>query len=86
MVRLFSVYGPNLRKQLPWDICSRLQPGEQTLVLGGTGAEVRDWTDVRDVVRLLAMIGELPQPETFRVINGGSGRHAPASAKLLQCW
>ena len=26
-----------------------LQQGERTLVLGGTGAEMRDWTDVRDV-------------------------------------
>jgi UDP-glucose 4-epimerase len=74
VARLFSVYGPRLRKQLLWDICSRLQRDSQTLDLGGTGAEVRDWTDVRDVVRLLVKIGEIPQPETFRIINGGSGR------------
>jgi UDP-glucose 4-epimerase len=74
VVRLFSVYGPHLRKQLLWDICSRLQRNEGTLDLGGTGAEIRDWTDVRDVTRLLIKIGDLPQPETFRVINGGSGR------------
>jgi UDP-glucose 4-epimerase len=74
VARLFSVYGPHLRKQLLWDICSRLQQDRQTLDLGGTGAEIRDWTDVRDVARLLMKIGELPQPETFRIINGGSGR------------
>jgi UDP-glucose 4-epimerase len=74
VVRLFSVYGPHLRKQLLWDICSRLQRNGETLDLGGTGAEIRDWTDVRDVTRLLIKIGDLPQPETFRVINGGSGR------------
>jgi UDP-glucose 4-epimerase len=74
VVRLFSVFGPNLRKQLLWDICSRLQQGERTLVLGGTGDEIRDWTDVRDVARLLTRIGELPQQEAFRIINGGSGR------------
>ena len=74
VARLFSVYGPHLRKQLLWDICSRLQRGTQTLDLGGTGAEIRDWTDVRDVARLLIKIGEIPQPETFRIINGGSGR------------
>jgi UDP-glucose 4-epimerase len=74
VARLFSVYGPRLRKQLLWDICSRLQRDSQTLDLGGTGAEIRDWTDVRDVVRLLVKIGEIPQPETFRIINGGSGR------------
>ena len=74
VARLFSVYGPRLRKQLLWDICSRLQQDGRTLVLGGTGAEVRDWTDVRDVARLLACIAEQPQQEAFRVINGGCGR------------
>ncbi len=74
IVRLFSVYGPRLRKQLLWDICSHLQRGSQTLELGGTGAEVRDWTDVRDVARLLACIAEQAQQEPFRVINGGCGR------------
>jgi UDP-glucose 4-epimerase len=59
---------------LLWDFCCRLQQDDRTLVLGGTGAEVRDWTDVRDVVRLLARIAELPQKEAFRIINGGSGR------------
>ena len=74
VVRLFSVYGAHLRKQLLWDICNRLQLGERTLMLGGTGREIRDWTDVRDVVRLLAKIGDQPQQETSRVINAGSGR------------
>jgi UDP-glucose 4-epimerase len=89
VVRLFSVYGPNLRKQLPWDICSRLQAGERQLVLGGTGAEVRDWTDVRDVTRLLAEIDERPQLETFQVVNGGSAigtTVARVAAILADCW
>jgi len=73
VARLFSVYGPHLRKQLLWDLCSRLHGGKQTLTLGGTGAEVRDWTDVRDVVRLLIAIEGQPQRENFHVINGGSG-------------
>jgi UDP-glucose 4-epimerase len=73
MVRLFSVYGPGLRKQLLWDLGSRLGAGERTLVLGGTGAEVRDWVDVRDATRLLATIARLPQQENYRVVNGGSG-------------
>ena len=89
VARLFSVYGPNLRKQLPWDICSRLQAGERNLVLGGTGAEVRDWTDVRDVVRLLVEIDQRPQVETFHVINGGSAigtTVARVAAILAKCW
>lgn len=74
IVRLFSVYGPNLRKQLLWDVCSRLSQGGPTLTLGGTGAEIRDWTEVRDVVRLLACLGELPLDDRYLVVNGGSGR------------
>jgi UDP-glucose 4-epimerase len=89
VARLFSVYGPHLRKQLLWDVCSRLQRGERTLVLGGTGDEIRDWTDVRDVARLLTKIGELPQHDTFRVINGGSGRGtrvADIASMLVENW
>jgi UDP-glucose 4-epimerase len=74
VVRLFSVYGSELRKQLLWDACARLQENNSELVLGGTGEEIRDWCDVRDVVRLLAMVAQLPRGEQFRVINGGSGQ------------
>ena len=73
VTRLFSVYGPYLRKQLLWDMCSRLQKGERTLVLGGTGTEVRDWIDVRDAARLFAKIAEVPQRENYQIVNGGSG-------------
>jgi UDP-glucose 4-epimerase len=80
VVRLFSVYGPNLRKQLLWDICSRLAAEPQALTLGGTGAEIRDWTDVRDVARLLAELGETAPRDGFRVVNGGSGQGASVAA------
>ena len=83
------MYGPDLRKQLLWDVCSRLQKGERTLTLGGTGAEVRDWTDVRDVARLLTTLSELPQLEPIRIINGGSGRGtnvAQIASALVKHW
>jgi UDP-glucose 4-epimerase len=89
VARLFSVYGPELRKQLLWDVCSRLQQGEQTPVLGGTGAEIRDWTDVRDVARLLTVIADQSQAEKFRIINGGSGRGASVAeitGMLVRNW
>jgi UDP-glucose 4-epimerase len=89
VVRLFSVYGPHLRKQLLWDICSRLQRNGETLDLGGTGAEMRDWTDVRDVARLLIKIAGLPPAEAFRIINGGSGRGtsvAEIANMLIENW
>lgn len=72
VARLFSVYGNNLRKQLLWDICNRLSAGETTIVLGGSGDELRDWTDVRDVVRALALLPSITTPEALAV-NVGSG-------------
>jgi UDP-glucose 4-epimerase len=89
VARLFSVYGSGLRKQLLWDVCSRLHQDGHTLLIGGTGAEIRDWTDVRDVVRLLTTIAELPQPEKFRIINGGSGLGtsvAEIASTLVKNW
>ncbi|WP_398468480.1 NAD-dependent epimerase/dehydratase family protein [Tardiphaga sp.] len=72
IVRLFSVYGPSLRKQLLWDLCLRLKGGQQQLVLGGTGREARDWIDVRDAVRLLAVAAN-DDGQQFVCLNGGSG-------------
>jgi UDP-glucose 4-epimerase len=79
VVRLFSVYGPGLRKQLLWDVCSRLRAGAPALELGGTGGELRDWVEVSDVVRLLALIGARPS-QGFSMWNGGSGQAEPVSA------
>lgn len=89
VVRLFSVYGANLRKQLLWDLCSRLRAGESPLTLGGTGDELRDWTDVRDVARLLVWISRQTQHQPFQVSNGGSGlgtRVADIATLLTDAW
>lgn len=89
VVRLFSVYGARLRKQLLWDLCSRIRAGERQLVLGGTGEELRDWAEIRDVVRLLLKVRDLPQHDAFAVLNGGAGRGttvAEISSLLMRAW
>jgi UDP-glucose 4-epimerase len=53
--RLFSVYGSGLKKQLLWDLCGKLASGHQ-VELDGTGGELRDWIDVRDVSRSLIRV------------------------------
>jgi UDP-glucose 4-epimerase len=88
VVRLFSVYGPGLRKQLLWDVCSRLQSGVRVLTLGGTGGELRDWVEVSDVARLLALVGRRPG-RGFAIWNGGSGQAEPVSTmatRLVESW
>ena len=88
LVRLFSVYGSWLKKQLLWDMCSSLAAGTRQLVLGGTGEELRDWTDIRDVVRALEFAMGLAS-DAEAVFNVGSGEAtsvATIAAKVLECW
>ncbi len=72
VVRLFSVFGLQLRKQLLWDLCTRLATGTASVPLGGTGSELRDWTVVSDVVE--ALIGSCQLAKVgFTVLNIGTG-------------
>ncbi len=70
IVRLFSVYGNGLRKQLLWDACSKLRRGESEFF--GTGAEQRDWLHVEDAAQLLA-IARLHASTDCPTVNGGCG-------------
>lgn len=69
--RLFSVYGPGLKKQLLWDLCGKISAGGE-VELGGSGRELRDWVDVRDVARSLERVGQLASVQA-PVINLASG-------------
>jgi UDP-glucose 4-epimerase len=71
IVRLFSVYGEGLRKQLLWDACNKLSVGNNEF--GGTGEESRDWLHVADAARLLVLAGRYAAPNC-PVVNGGFGR------------
>jgi len=72
VVRLFSVYGPGLAKQLIWDLSRRLEAGASRLELAGTGDEARDFLHVSDAVRLLVLTASSGQ-STDWVMNGGTG-------------
>lgn len=72
VARLFSVYGQFLQKQLLWDLCTKLNSGADTLELGGSGNELRDWIDVRDVVRALASVRDLAS-DAMPILNVGTG-------------
>jgi len=70
LIRLFSVYGNGLRKQLLWDACSKLNRGETTFF--GTGNEKRDWLHVTDAAELLALACEHASSQGA-IVNGGTG-------------
>ena len=70
IVRLFSIYGEGLRKQLLWDACRKFSDGVSDFF--GTGEEVRDWLHVQDAARLLTLAADHASDECL-VVNGGSG-------------
>lgn len=81
VIRFFSLYGPNLRKQLLWDACTRMTKGG-VLEFFGSGEEVRDWLHVRDAATLVRMVAEAP---TYGfIINGGSGKNVTVREVLEQ--
>jgi UDP-glucose 4-epimerase len=90
VARLFSVYGPGLKKQLLWDMCTRLAAGESPMVLGGSGQELRDWTHVDDVVAALALIAFDSTPALrSQAINIGTGVGTPVQTiaqSVIDAW
>ena len=88
VVRLFSVYGPELKKQLLWDLCNRLASGVSELTLGGDGTEIRDWLYVEDAARILLLALNNASEECF-VVNGGTGCATTVreiTEELCECW
>jgi len=70
IVRLFSVYGEGLRKQLLWDACNKLSCGD--MMFFGSGEEIRDWLHITDAAKLLYEATK--HTSSFcPVVNGGSG-------------
>lgn len=71
-LRIFSAYGPGLRRQVVWDICQKVLT-QATLTLQGTGSESRDFIHALDIAQALSkLISAAPmQGEAY---NLGSGR------------
>ena len=71
-VRIFSAYGPGLRRQVVWDICSRAL-GTERLLLRGSGDESRDFIHAADVARALVLLVECA-PAEGEIYNLATGR------------
>jgi UDP-glucose 4-epimerase len=71
-VRIFSAYGPGLRRQVIWDICHQAL-SRQRLDLFGTGEESRDFIHVSDIAQALYLVGQ-KAPMTGEVYNLASGQ------------
>ncbi len=72
IVRLFSVYGRGLKKQLLWDACNKLIKLNSKAEFWGTGEETRDFIHINDVVNLFEKI--TLSKKRYILCNGGSGK------------
>lgn len=71
IIRLFSIYGNGLKKQLLWDACQKLMEGRTKVEFWGTGSETRDFIHIDDVLSLLDTV--VATKDRFLIVNGGSG-------------
>src|SRR6267154_1778273 len=72
VLRMFSVYGEGLRKQLLWDCGVKLMADVESIELGGTGEELRDWILVDDAVAMMLHVAGRASVDC-EIFNGGSG-------------
>ena len=77
ILRVFSVFGPGLRKQLFWDLARLVSEatacGEKRVLLQGTGCESRDFIFASDVAKAALHIGTSQVSAGFEIFNIGSG-------------
>ena len=75
--RIFSVYGPGLRKQLIWDVSQRAIAADATvggsILLFGTGQESRDFIYVKDLCRAVLTVMDYQSSNEVEMYNLASG-------------
>lgn len=83
-VRIFSAYGPGLRRQVLWDICQKAL-SSKSIVLQGTGNESRDFIHAHDIARAFEIIAECApmQGEVYNLASGQETTISELSSILL---
>jgi len=72
-LRIFSVYGPGLKKQLLWDVYNKIiNSPDNSISLYGTGLESRDYIFIDDLVNAIDLITKKGNFEgsVYNVANG----------------
>ncbi|MBD2165777.1 NAD-dependent epimerase/dehydratase family protein [Calothrix membranacea FACHB-236] len=70
-VRIFSAYGPGLRRQVVWDICWKALT-QNVVTLQGSGLESRDFIHALDIAKALRVIATTApmQGEVYNLASG----------------
>lgn len=76
-IRIFSAYGPGLKKQLLWDLSQKIKNNDK-VELFGTGKETRDFIHIDDLVNLIDCV---IRSDSFSgdIINAANGVEIPVS-------
>ena len=82
-LRIFSAYGPGLRRQVLWDICQKAI-SQNCVTLQGTGQESRDFIHALDIAKALMVVANFA-PMQGEVYNLASGTEVSISelAKMV---
>lgn len=72
ILRVFSAYGPGLKKQLFWDMYQKIQENG-CLSLFGTGEESRDYIYIDDLVEAISLIA-LDRKTDYTIWNVANGQ------------
>lgn len=86
VARVFSAYGPGLRKQVVWDIAEKAASGDGVRLFG-TGAEARDFVHVSDVagaLRTIAQRGDFAG-EAYNVATGTETSIREVAERVVGC-
>lgn len=86
-LRLFSVFGPGLRRQLLWDVYMKSRQGNR-IELFGTGEETRDFIYVKDVALVVERLMSVAPEQAYESVNVALGRKIStkyAANYLLKC-
>ncbi|HKJ25777.1 MAG TPA: NAD-dependent epimerase/dehydratase family protein [Myxococcota bacterium] len=70
--RIFSMYGPRLRKHVVFDLIEKVERRPERLEVLGDGAQVRDFVFVEDAVRALLCVADRA-PHAGEAVNVASG-------------
>lgn len=84
ITRIFSAYGPGLRRQVVWDLCAKML-SNSIVRLQGTGEESRDFIHVHDIAQVMLLLAERApfQAEAYNLASGRETRIAEL-AELLR--
>jgi len=84
VARIFSAYGPGLRRQVVWDICEKVLTTGQ-LALKGTGTESRDFIHAADIAHGLYLLATRApcEGEAYNLASGREVTITELAATLL---